>query len=508
MLSNKNFLIVDDYTTMRKIIRKNLHEMGFKNVVEAHDGKDAQFQMREHSIDFIVCDWNMPRLNGVELLQNLRSDPKYQKIPFMMVTAEAERKSIEIAIAAGVDQFLIKPFTPATFRSKINRLVQQDKNAYDVTIQNDQSVGLHENKTHPEPSKKMTVLVVDDLPVNIDVVSGILKNEYRVLVATNGRQALKLAQGNLEVDLILLDIMMPEMDGMEVCRLLKENPVTVDIPIIFLTAKVEVDDITAALDAGAVDYVTKPFNPKVLKARVRTHISLKVARDELNERVDILLENSRLREDVELMTRHDIKNPLSAIISNSESLIEGSWLAMDQKNIISDIVVSAYDILRMIDRSLDLYKIETGQYKVRPQSIDIIAIASKVVNAARLKAKTNRITITLEAPEKCFAQGEELLVFSMLGNLIINAVEASDNGGKVTIIINCDKEVVITIQNQNVVPERIQKRFFDKYVTWGKDKGTGLGTYSAKLMAEIQKGEISFDSSQKNGTTLTVKLPK
>lgn len=300
MLSNKknNFLIVDDHSGMRKIIKSNLHHMGFDNFVEANNGTDALLKLLENSIDFIVCDWNMASLNGFELLKKLRKDPKYQEVPFMMVTVEADRESVEIAVAAGVDQLLIKPFTPATFRCKVNQLLQQGKYARHVTLRHDEKPEVQKNTTRLARDKKKTLLVIDDVAVNIDVISGILCDEYRVLAATNGKKGLKLAKGYLAVDLILLDIIMPEMDGMEVCRRLKDDPVTADIPIIFLTAKTEVDDIAAALDAGAVDYVTKPFHSKVLKARVRRHVSLKIARDDLSEKVDISLVNAHLQESV------------------------------------------------------------------------------------------------------------------------------------------------------------------------------------------------------------------
>lgn len=482
--------------------------MGFDSVIEAYDGADALSKLRDNNIDFIVSDWHMPTLSGLELLDKLRRDPKYHKIPFMMVTAETDRESVKIAVAVGVDQFLIKPFTLATFRNKINQLVQQDKHTLQGSQRHDKRLEIPKNKTRPVRNKKKTILVVDDIPLNIDVVSGILSADYRIVAATSGIKALKLAKGELTLDLILLDIMMPQMDGMEVCRHLKADPKTADIPIIFLTAKTEVDDIAAALDAGGVDYVTKPFHPKVLTARVRTHLSLKIARDDLREQIDTLVENARLREDVECMARHDLKSPVAVIINRSESLLERGSLDIEQGNSIKNILDSAYDTLGMIDRSLDLYKMETGQYKFKQESIDLNAVALKVVNAARDNAKQYGITILFSAPDKCFAHGEKLLTFSMLSNLLKNAVEASSNKGKVAVTMSCDQDVAITIHNQTMVPEEIHKSFFDKFVTSGKKNGTGLGTYSAKLMARVQGGDISFESTLDKGTTLTVRLPK
>ncbi|MBF0169324.1 MAG: response regulator [Alphaproteobacteria bacterium] len=131
---------------------------------------------------------------------------------------------------------------------------------------------------------KRTILIVDDTPDNIAVISGVLKSSYKTKVATNGEKALALASApDGKPDMILLDIMMPGMDGYEVCTRLKANPETADIPVIFLTAKTEVDDEAKGFEVGAVDYIHKPFTPPLVRARVRTHLALKRAMEEAHE---------------------------------------------------------------------------------------------------------------------------------------------------------------------------------------------------------------------------------
>ncbi len=146
-------------------------------------------------------------------------------------------------------------------------------------------------------AKQSTVLVVDDTPDNLSLMSGLLKDLYKVKVANNGEKALSIAASDNPPDLILLDIMMPGMDGYEVCSRLKANPETVDIPIIFLTAKAEVADEAHGLDLGAVDYITKPISPPIVLARVRNHLELKNARDFLKDR------NRHLEAEVQKRTR-------------------------------------------------------------------------------------------------------------------------------------------------------------------------------------------------------------
>ncbi len=151
---------------------------------------------------------------------------------------------------------------------------------------------------HPlDLTEKRTLLVVDDTPDNLSLMSGLLRADYKVKLAPNGERALQIASGENKPDLVLLDIMMPGMDGYEVLRRLKEAPATRDIPVIFLTAMSASDDEKVGLDLGAVDYITKPVNPAILLARVRNHLQLKIARDFL---VD---QSAYLEREVEKRTR-------------------------------------------------------------------------------------------------------------------------------------------------------------------------------------------------------------
>ncbi len=134
-----------------------------------------------------------------------------------------------------------------------------------------------------EVMRKPVVLIVDDQPANIHALARLLKEDYHVLAAAKGAKALELASGNMPPDLILLDIMMPEMDGYEVCRRLRNDPATKNIPIIFVTAKGDSEEEAKGLDLGAVDYIAKPYNNTVVKARVRTHVQLKIRTDMLEQ---------------------------------------------------------------------------------------------------------------------------------------------------------------------------------------------------------------------------------
>ena len=151
-----------------------------------------------------------------------------------------------------------------------------------------------------EVEQKKLVLVVDDAPSNIQVVQSILKDDYKVRVATNGARALDLMKVTPLPDLVLLDVMMPGMDGYEVCRHLKETSETRDIPVIFLTGLTEVDDETKGFQMGAVDYIRKPFSPAIVKARVRTHLMLREAREQLARRLVTINKEMEMARQIQL----------------------------------------------------------------------------------------------------------------------------------------------------------------------------------------------------------------
>ena len=222
-----------------------------------------------------------------------------------------------------------------------------------------------------------------------------------------------------------------------------------------------------------------------------------------------------LREDIERITRHDLKSPLTGIISLPQLLMTKENITVEQKELLKMIEEAGYNMLRMIDNSLSLYKMEKCTYQFEPKSIDLVPIIKKIIAEELRLIKAKRVLVSTlfnnnaVNPAKSFmVSGENLLCYTMLSNIIVNAIEASPEGGKVRISLIEKRAAMIEIHNKGTVPENIQKRFFEKYTTHGKHGGTGLGTYSAKLMVETQGGSIKMSTSEKSGTTITIHMPK
>ena len=359
---------------------------------------------------------------------------------------------------------------------------------------------------------RQKILIVDDESTNLTVLRENLKTEYNLVFAKSGPDALT-AVAKHRPHLILLDIMMSGMDGYEVCRRLKDDPAAADTPIIFITAMSGTDDEKTGLELGAVDYVTKPIVPEIVRARVRTQLDLLSTRTELEDQNEFLTKVLETREDMENIMRHDLKAPLTPIIGFPQLLVEEEDLDEKVRDALAVILDSGYRMLNIINISLDLAKMEHGTYKLQPQEIDLILVLRRVLNelshqidGSNVKVET-RVDGDQPNDGTVLIWGEELLLHSVLSNLLKNAIEASPKHGTINIDIE-SKSVTMRLRNEGEVPEELRRRFFEKYATAGKKGGTGLGTFSARLVIETLGGGIELDSAEEGATTIVLELPR
>lgn len=349
-------------------------------------------------------------------------------------------------------------------------------------------------------NKTSHILIVDDNPENIRVLGAALeRNKYKMTIATKGDVAIKMAEKHLP-DLILLDVMMPDVDGFEVCKTLKANPKTEHIEIIFVTAAVSPSDELKGLSLGAVDYIHKPFSVPIVQTKVALHL----------ERAY----HKRLRDDVERMTRHDLKTPLNALMGYPQLMLMDDNLTDEQQEYLERMLRAGNEMLNLINNSLDLFKIETGRYQYTPEVVNMVLVIGHIIQDLQMLIKKYALQIKLliegnesDGQGSFMVLAEKSLSYSLFANLIRNAMEACSAQDCITIAMHYeDKEGVITITNPGTMPAQIRDSFFQKYATAGKTHGTGLGAYSAKLMATVQQGSITMNTNARE-TCLTVRLP-
>ncbi|MBF0418298.1 MAG: HAMP domain-containing histidine kinase, partial [Magnetococcales bacterium] len=237
-------------------------------------------------------------------------------------------------------------------------------------------------------------------------------------------------------------------------------------------------------------------------------------KETLEEQNRKLIELDRIKQDVDLIARHDLKSPLNGILGCADLLLDSS-LTGEQRSRLLTIRKAGMSALHMVNLSLGLYRMEQGTYRLEATRIDLLPVLYTIRDDLRALILGNELKFLVEidhapagASDAFFILGEELLCYSLFANLIKNALEAAPPSGTVRIMLrNTPSAALIGIHNPGAVPEEMRASFFDKYATSGKSSGTGLGTYSARLICETMGGRIGMRSSQAHGTLVAVGLP-
>ncbi len=376
-------------------------------------------------------------------------------------------------------------------------------------------------------STRSHVLVVDDIPKNLQVVGTMLRNAgYELMPATSGADALEVGRVQLP-DLILLDLMMPEMDGLEVCRRLKADALTRPIPVIFLTASNEMEHLVQGFEVGAVDYVTKPFNPPELLARVRTHLELKHARDTI---VRYGQELSRLNEEKnEFMgiAAHDLRNPLGAITGYAEMVLEEvgslppsaseSWARVGKEvtDCAGRIQETSKRMAEMVQNLLDANRIERGEMQLNLASLDLSQAVAAVLETQRPRAVAKQQTLHWQneaGPVSVLADATVLT--QVIENLVSNAVKYSPTGKNIYVRLRRLPEGTrCEVQDEGPgLSAEDQKKLFGKFARLsakptGGEHSTGLGLSIVKKMVEAMNGKVWCESELGKGATFVVQFP-
>ena len=276
-----------------------------------------------------------------------------------------------------------------------------------------------------------------------------------------------------------------------------------------LTTRVGVTLVLLVLFSNIFSYIADAQQTKEAEQREKLDALVR----QLEAQNNALREAFRLREEVERIARHDLKTPLASIASVPRLLRERHAPDAQEAELLGMVERAALRVLSMLNLSLDLYRMEEGNYPLRAQAVDLAGLVHTVARELQAHSGSKNLRVVLDMPaEPLFARGEELLCYSILANLLKNAIEASPDGADVRVALRRMQEpgqdaVLLEIHNQGEVPAEIRESFFAKYATHGKPGGTGLGTYSARLMARVQRGELTMASGE-GSTTLSLRLQR
>ncbi|MDA3891823.1 MAG: hybrid sensor histidine kinase/response regulator [Salinivirgaceae bacterium] len=378
------------------------------------------------------------------------------------------------------------------------------------------------------------ILIVDDNPKNLEVLGKLLQVEkYEIEFATNGKVALEWL-GIRQFDLILLDINMPDMNGFEVCKKIRSDPQMNNVPVIFLSAEADRESILKGFELGAQDYVTKPFDSRELLMRVKTHLSLKKSREELEELNTSLeykvkertLQLNEAKERAEASDRlktafmnnisHEVRIPLTGILSFASFIVQPDLIEEDKKNSIEVLETNCERLLNTITNYMVISLIVSGNQKVKKEVFYPALLIHDINEKFQESFVKKGLAITLEVPS--FAEdfqtiSDSTLIFKIADHLVSNALKFTKEGGITIGYTVKESMVVFFIKDTGVgIPTEAQQQMYDYFMQGDTSdtrgyEGSGLGLSIAQGLVKLLKGEIWCESEKGKGSTFYFTIP-
>ena len=350
-----------------------------------------------------------------------------------------------------------------------------------------------------------TILIVDDTPANLGVLVETLGAAgYQLMVAEDGEEALAQT-AQTQPDLILLDVMMPGIDGFETCRRLKARAETRDVPVLFMTALSETADKVKAFAAGGVDYITKPLEHEEALARVRTHLALRRLQRELQDQV-------ALKERFMRIAGHDLRNPLCLILMAGELARRQPGTPAATLKYLENIGEGAAQMRRIIDTFLDLRSPQPGA--TGAGRIDLGLLACAVVRQHEHAAERKNITVVTEVPETMpLARCDAAHAYQMFTNLVSNALKFTPLGGRVTVRVSqADRRLRVEVADSGPgVPANERGHLFREHARLSPrptagEESNGLGLAIVKHLVESQGGTVGAEFPESGGSVFWCEL--
>lgn len=372
-------------------------------------------------------------------------------------------------------------------------------------------------------NKEFKILIVDDVPKNIQVLGNILINkDYQISYTQDGHHAISLLK-KIKFDLILLDIMMPEIDGYEVCRKIMADPETADIPIIFLSAKADKDSVIKGFKLGARDYVTKPFNAEELLARVKTHLDLKDKTEQLSEMNHSLEDKVRKRTkelkaaNKELLKLDNAKNDFLNIISHElrtplngiqglTTLLTDSTEKKEQLSYIDNILEASDRLVRFSEKALLITSLNSGKYIMKKSDIKLNDFLIECFES-KLKNTKKKFKFNIEIiPENLTINADSYLLKDCFESIIDNSIKYSGDNCEISFTAKSKNNQILINFSDNgkgfsdIAKDSLFNYFYSEDVM--HTEGLGLGLASVKLIMENHNGSIEISNNDNGGANV------
>lgn len=361
------------------------------------------------------------------------------------------------------------------------------------------------------------ILIVDDVMSNVLLLKVLLTNEkFAIATASNGRQALEQVEKE-NPDLVLLDVMMPDMSGFEVAQHLKSNPNTADIPIIFLTALNSTADIVKGFQVGANDFISKPFNKEELIIRVTHQISLVAAKRLILSKTEELQRTIAGRDKLYSVIAHDLRSPMGSIKMVLNMLIlnlPSEKIGAEMYELLTMANQTTEDVFSLLDNLLKWTKSQIGKLNVVYQDVDLVEVTDGVIEIFSMVASLKKIRIREMKPEKMMVNADIDMLKTVVRNLLSNAIKFSKENSEVLVKMEeVDGMAVVSVQDHGCgISEEGQKKLLHTdthFSTFGtnNEEGSGLGLLLCKDFVVKNGGKLWFTSKECEGSIFSFSIP-
>lgn len=361
------------------------------------------------------------------------------------------------------------------------------------------------------------ILIVDDVMSNVLLLKVLLINEkFAIATASNGRQALEQVEKE-NPDLVLLDVMMPDMSGFEVAQHLKSNPNTADIPIIFLTALNSTADIVKGFQVGANDFISKPFNKEELIIRVTHQISLVAAKRLILSKTEELQRTIAGRDKLYSVIAHDLRSPMGSIKMVLNMLIlnlPSEKIGAEMYELLTMANQTTEDVFSLLDNLLKWTKSQIGKLNVVYQDVDLVEVTDGVIEIFSMVASLKKIRIREMKPEKMMVNADIDMLKTVVRNLLSNAIKFSKENSEVLVKMEeVDGMAVVSVQDYGCgISEEGQKKLLHTdthFSTFGtnNEEGSGLGLLLCKDFVVKNGGKLWFTSKEGEGSIFSFSIP-
>ncbi len=361
------------------------------------------------------------------------------------------------------------------------------------------------------------ILIVDDVMSNVLLLKTLLGNEkFEIATASHGAQALEMMDTE-HPDLVLLDVMMPGMDGFEVAARLKANPATAGVPIIFLTALNSTTDIVKGFKAGASDFISKPFNREELIIRVYHQISLVAAKRIILSKTEELKRTIAGRDKLYSVIAHDLRSPMGSIKMVLNMLIlnlPAEKIGQEMYDLLATANQTTENVFSLLDNLLKWTKSQTGKLSVVYQDFDLTSVADSVIEIFNMVAGVKKITIEEDKPAEMMVKGDIDMIKTVIRNLLSNAIKFSNAGSKVQVkVTEKDGFAIVSVRDYGCgIDEESQKKLLHTdihFTTFGtnNEEGSGLGLLLCQDFVSKNGGKLWFESKKGEGSLFSFSIP-